>query len=79
MNLNAFLRFSYLELNLIANRAAGIYKGFKYILFIFKMIIVPLEDKQKNWHSNSGDVKYHIGTSFTRKYPNGKKMTVIGY
>jgi len=22
---------------------------------------------------HSGDVKYHLGTSFTREYPNGKK------
>ena len=37
---------------------------------------VPLEDKEKNWHANSGDVKYHMGTSFTRTYPDGKQMTV---
>lgn len=24
----------------------------------------------------SGDVKYHLGTSFTREYPNGKELTV---
>jgi 2-oxoglutarate dehydrogenase E1 component len=24
---------------------------------------------------NSGDVKYHLGTSFTKTYPNGKKLT----
>ena len=53
--------------------------GFSNTLKKYSVRIVPLEDTQKNWHSNSGDVKYHIGTSFTRKYPNGKKMTVIGY
>lgn len=27
-------------------------------------------------NSHSGDVKYHLGTSFTRTYPDGKKLTV---
>jgi 2-oxoglutarate dehydrogenase E1 component len=26
---------------------------------------------------NSGDVKYHLGTSYTKEYPNGKKLTTI--
>ena len=25
--------------------------------------------------ANSGDVKYHLGTSFTKTYPNGQKLT----
>ena len=25
---------------------------------------------------NSGDVKYHLGTNYTRTYPDGKSMTV---
>lgn len=36
---------------------------------------LPTED-DKNWAANSGDVKYHLGTSYTRKYPDGKKLTV---
>ena len=31
--------------------------------------------KGVNEQDLSGDVKYHLGTSFTRTYPNGKKMT----
>ena len=25
---------------------------------------------------HSGDVKYHLGTAYTKTYPDGKKMTV---
>jgi 2-oxoglutarate dehydrogenase E1 component len=25
--------------------------------------------------ANSGDVKYHLGTTFTKTYPNGHKLT----
>lgn len=28
--------------------------------------VMPTEDKDANWHHSSGDVKYHLGTSFTR-------------
>lgn len=38
--------------------------------------VMPQADKGKNWQDNSGDVKYHLGTSYTRTYPNGKEMTV---
>lgn len=38
--------------------------------------VTPQEDKEANWHANSGDVKYHLGTHFTREYPDGKKLTV---
>jgi 2-oxoglutarate dehydrogenase E1 component len=37
---------------------------------------MPQADKSKNWHENSGDVKYHLGTSFTRSYENGRTFTV---
>jgi 2-oxoglutarate dehydrogenase E1 component len=37
---------------------------------------MPQADKAKNWHENSGDVKYHLGTSFTRSYENGRTFTV---
>ena len=29
-----------------------------------------------NWQDNSGDVKYHLGTNYTREFPNGKKLTI---
>lgn len=38
--------------------------------------VMPQEDNKKNWQDNSGDVKYHLGTSYTRTYPNGRDMTV---
>ena len=38
--------------------------------------VMPAEDEEANWHRNSGDVKYHLGTNYTRTYPDGKKMTV---
>jgi len=38
--------------------------------------VMPVEDKEANWQANSGDVKYHLGTSFTREYPDGKHLTV---
>jgi 2-oxoglutarate dehydrogenase E1 component len=37
---------------------------------------VPLEDKEANWSQNTGDAKYHLGTSYTRTYPGGKELTV---
>ena len=37
---------------------------------------VPVDDPEHNWHANSGDAKYHLGTSFTRRYPNGRPLTV---
>ena len=37
--------------------------------------VMPTEDKEANWHHSSGDVKYHLGTSYTKKYPDGKDFT----
>lgn len=37
--------------------------------------VMPTEDKDANWHQQSGDVKYHLGTSYTKTYPNGQKLT----
>jgi len=37
---------------------------------------MPTADTEANWQENSGDVKYHLGTSYTRTYPDGKSMTV---
>jgi 2-oxoglutarate dehydrogenase E1 component len=38
--------------------------------------IAPLPDGELNWQENSGDVKYHLGTTYTRRMPSGKEMTV---
>ena len=37
---------------------------------------MPTEDKEAQELFHSGDVKYHLGTSYTRKYDNGKEFTV---
>jgi 2-oxoglutarate dehydrogenase E1 component len=37
---------------------------------------MPVEDKESNWHQNSGDVKYHLGTNFSRTYADGKILNV---
>ena len=37
---------------------------------------VPIEDKDANWQSHTGDAKYHLGTNYTRTYPDGKQLTV---
>lgn len=37
---------------------------------------MPTADKDANWHHTSGDVKYHLGTSYTKTYPNGQDFTV---
>jgi 2-oxoglutarate dehydrogenase E1 component len=35
----------------------------------------PLRNQDDDW-SNSGDVKYHLGTSYRRTYPDGKKLMI---
>jgi 2-oxoglutarate dehydrogenase E1 component len=35
----------------------------------------PLRNQEDDW-SNSGDVKYHLGTSYRRTYPDGKKLMI---
>ena len=32
---------------------------------------MPIEEKDANWLGHSGDVKYHLGTSYTKKYDSG--------
>lgn len=32
--------------------------------------------KESHWTGNTGDVKYHLGTSFTREYDDGRALTV---
>jgi 2-oxoglutarate dehydrogenase E1 component len=45
------------------------------IIFAEFQGVAPTADKDSNWHENSGDVKYHLGTSFTREYDDGTSMT----
>jgi 2-oxoglutarate dehydrogenase E1 component len=37
---------------------------------------VPIEDKVANWQAHTGDAKYHLGTNYTKTYPNGQQLTV---
>ena len=60
------------RLNLLAN---VVRKPVETILAEFQGS-VPVDDPEHNWHSNSGDAKYHLGTSYTKTYPNGKPMTI---
>jgi len=46
------------------------------IIFAEMQGLAPTPDSKKNWSENSGDVKYHLGTSWTRDMPDGKQMTV---
>ena len=36
---------------------------------------MPIRDEDANLSKNTGDVKYHLGTSYTATYPNGKSFT----
>jgi 2-oxoglutarate dehydrogenase E1 component len=38
--------------------------------------VMPTEDKEALELVHSGDVKYHLGTSYTKKYDSGKELTV---
>ena len=42
------------------------------IIFAEFQGVTPTQDKENNWVENSGDVKYHLGTSYTREYEDGK-------
>lgn len=35
----------------------------------------PLSEEEADW-SSSGDVKYHLGTSFERAYPDGRRVSI---
>lgn len=35
-----------------------------------------VNEEEDHQIENSGDVKYHLGTHYTRTYPNGREMTV---
>lgn len=56
------------RLNMLAN---VIRKPLETIFAEFQGVM-PVENKESNWHQNSGDVKYHLGTNFTRTYSDGK-------
>lgn len=58
------------RLNVLAN---VVRKPLKTIFAEFQG--VTPEQRDKEW-GNHGDVKYHLGTTFEREYPNGKKMQV---
>lgn len=61
------------RLNLLAN---VVRKPLETIFAEFQGVL-PESVDEKNWSStSSGDVKYHLGTSYTRTYPGGKKLTV---
>lgn len=59
------------RLNVLAN---VVHKPLSQIFAEFQGV-TPTEDKQQDHMAHSGDVKYHLGTSFTKKI-NGKDITV---
>lgn len=58
------------RLNVLSN---VVHKPLETIFAEFQGIFPESENSE--W-GNSGDVKYHLGTSYTRNYPNGKKLTI---
>ena len=61
------------RLNMLAN---VVRKPMEVIFAEFQGVTPKQDEDGNNWHENSGDVKYHLGTNFTREYPDGKKLTV---
>ena len=59
------------RLNILAN---VIRKPLKTIFAEFQGVMPEMEGKENAVHS--GDVKYHLGTSYTKTYPNGKDFTI---
>lgn len=59
------------RLNMLAN---VVRKPLETIFAEFKGVMPDSDEGQVS--AASGDVKYHLGTSFTREYPNGKELTV---
>ncbi|OQS07064.1 2-oxoglutarate dehydrogenase E1 component [Thraustotheca clavata] len=55
--------------NVIRKPIQQIFKEFQGTHFDMDKYVNSIED----W-SNSGDVKYHLGTSFDRQYPDGRKV-----
>lgn len=58
------------RLNVLSNI---VYKPMKQIFAEFRGITPDSEDPE--W-GNSGDVKYHLGTTYKKTYPNGKSLTI---
>lgn len=59
------------RLNVLAN---VVRKPMEIIMAEFQGI--KPEEQENSITSGSGDVKYHLGTSFTKKYDNGKECNV---
>lgn len=38
--------------------------------------VMPTEGNEDHWHENTGDVKYHLGTSYTKTHSNGRNLTI---
>ena len=58
------------RLNVLSN---VVHKPFEKIFAEFQGAIPDSENPQ--W-GNSGDVKYHLGTTYTRPHKNGKSLTI---
>lgn len=61
------------RLNILAN---VVRKPLRTIFAEFQGVMPSDDGAEQDAKFASGDVKYHLGTSFTRKYPDGKEMTV---
>ena len=61
------------RLNVLANVMR---KPMEMIFGEFKGIVEPDADQDKEDWSMSGDVKYHLGSTYKRKYPDGRKVTL---
>jgi 2-oxoglutarate dehydrogenase E1 component len=48
------------------NMLANVVRKPLEIIFAEFQGVVPKADKERNWHESTGDVKYHLGTHFTR-------------
>jgi 2-oxoglutarate dehydrogenase E1 component len=51
-------------------------KPLETIFAEFGGVMPNLESELDEFRAHSGDVKYHLGTSFTKTYPDGKDMTI---
>ena len=51
-------------------------KPLEQIFQEFQGRVPESEQAVEDW-TNSGDVKYHLGTSFTKTYPNGKTLNSV--
>jgi 2-oxoglutarate dehydrogenase E1 component len=51
-------------------------KPLETIFAEFQGTLPSLSEVRGEHESHSGDVKYHLGTSYTKQYPDGKRLTV---